>query len=111
MTDKAPEADWRVFRELQRTALERFCSRILGEVEALVHDTSRSSHDRYLDLYRLVRERDELVSAAFDDPNRSRMVWQAARMHALELFEPGELERFSDKTRRTIEALAADVLE
>jgi hypothetical protein len=111
MSEKAPEADWRVFRDLQKVALERFCTRILGEAEDLVRDKSRSHHDRYLDLYRLMRERDEELSAAFDDAKRSRMVWQAARMQALDLLEPGELERFSDKTRRTIEALAEQILE
>jgi hypothetical protein len=111
MTDKAPEADWRVFRGLQKIALDRFCTRVLDEADRLLRDASRPAHDRYLDLYRLMRERDRQVSAMFDDPNRSRMVWQAARMHALDLLEPDELERFSDKTRRLIEAVADDVLE
>jgi hypothetical protein len=111
MNEKAPESDWRVFRELQRTALERFCTRILDEVERLLRDASRSHHDRYLDIYRLVRERDKELAGAFDDPRRSRMLWQAARMHALELLEPDELARFSEKSRRTIESLADAVLE
>ncbi len=111
MTDKAPEADWRVFREVQRAALERFCTRVLGEVERLLQDTSRSHHERYLDLYRLVRERDEQLAAAFDDPSRARMIWQAARLHALELLAPNDLERFSEKTRLTIESLAEQILE
>ena len=108
--EKAPESDWRIFRELQRVALERFCTRILDQVERMLRDKSRSHHDRYLDLYRLMRDRDEELAAAFDNPRRTRMVWQAARMHALELIEPDELARFSEKTRRSIEFLAEDIL-
>ena len=111
MSEKAPAADWRVFRDLQKVALERFCTRILDEAERLLRDKSRSHHDRYLDLYRLMRERDEELAAAFDDPRRARLLWQAARMHALELIEPDELARFSEKTRASIESTSEVVRE
>ena len=39
------------------------------------------------------------------------MLWQAARMHALELIEPDELARFSEKTRASIESTSEVVRE
>jgi hypothetical protein len=31
-----PESDWKVFRELQQHALERFCQRALEEVQTIL---------------------------------------------------------------------------
>jgi hypothetical protein len=101
-----PESDWKVFRELQRHALERFCKRALEEVQTILRDGSRSHHSRYLDVFRLLQTRDEELAHAFDDPRRSRMIIQLAAIHAHGLLEPNELERFSEPIRATIESLA-----
>jgi len=100
------EADWKIFRELREVALERFCSRVLDELEPLRLDASRSHHERYLAVYRLLQERDQELAHAFNDPRRSRMIMQLAAIHASGLLEPGELARFSPQTRDTIESLA-----
>jgi hypothetical protein len=70
----SPESDWKVFRELQRQALERFCKR----------------------------------AHAFNDARRSRMIIQLAAIHAYGLLAPNELERFTERTRATIESLAKE---
>jgi hypothetical protein len=41
-----PESDWKAFRELQQVALERFCERVLEEVQTILRDGSRSHHER-----------------------------------------------------------------
>jgi hypothetical protein len=101
-----PEADWKRFRELRDVALDRFCTRVLQELGPLTEDASRSSHERYLGAFELLRERDRQLSAAFDDPRRSHMVEQLAAMHAYGLLEPGELDGFSSDIRDAIAALA-----
>ena len=100
------EADWKIFRELREVALERFCSRVLDELEPLRLDASRSHHERYLAVYRLLQERDQELAHAFNDPRRSQMIMQLAAIHAYGLLEPGELARFTPQTRDTIESLA-----
>lgn len=59
------EADWKVFRELRKIALERFCKRILLEVQD-VAERDTSYHDRYLQVFRLIHERDDDIAAAFN---------------------------------------------
>src|SRR5713226_2033670 len=103
------ESDWRVFRELRELALDRFCRRALEELEPLRLNPSRTHHERYLDVCRLLQDRDEQLAHAFDDPRRSRMIVQLAAIHAYGLFEPDELARFTPATRSTIEALAKDL--
>lgn len=92
-TGDFPESDWKIFRALREVALERFCNRVLAEVEALCRDPSRSHHKRYLDLCRLLRERDKELAYSFDDPRRSAMILQLAAIHASGLLEPDELAR------------------
>jgi hypothetical protein len=103
-----PELDWKVFRELQRHALERFCKRALEEVQTILRDGSRSHHNRYLDVFRFLQTRDEELAHAFNDARRSRMIIQLAAIHAYGLLEPNELERFTERTRDTIESLAKE---
>ncbi len=104
-----PESDWKVFRELRELALERFCKRALEQLESLRADASRSHHERYLDVFRLLQDRDAELAHAFDDPRRSRMIAQLAAIHAYGLLEPAELARFTLGTRTTVELLAKEV--
>jgi hypothetical protein len=54
MSRTISEPDWKVFRELQRVALDRFCQRVLAEVERLIADSQKTNHEHYLALYKLI---------------------------------------------------------
>jgi hypothetical protein len=103
-----PESDWKVFRELRQHALERFCKRALEEVETILRGGSRSHHKRYLDVFRLLQTRDDELAQAFNDARRSRMMIQLVAIHASGLLEPDELERFTERTRATVESLGKE---
>ena len=100
-----PEPDWKVFRALREVALERFCRRVLEEIDSSRASGSRSHYERYIEIYRLVQRCDEELSNAFDNPRRSTMVVQLAAMHAHGLVEPEELARFRPEIRDTVEFL------
>jgi hypothetical protein len=99
------ESDWRIFRELHKVALERFCRRVLEEVERLNGDSSKSCHERYLAIYRYTREQDKDLAFAFNGMRRSTAVIQLARMQAHNLLTAEELARFSEETRSEVETL------
>ena len=101
-----PESDWKVFRELRELALERFCKRVLEDLQPLLRNTSRNHHQRYLDVNRFLQARDKELAHAFDDSRRSRMIVQLAAIAAYRLLEPHELERFTERTRATVASLA-----
>ena len=107
-THGLPESDWKVFRELQRIALERFCMRILEEVHSTLRDGSRTHHERYLVVFHLLQTRDEELAHAFNDPRRSRMITQLVAIHAYGLLEPEEFGRFTEGTRAAVESLAEE---
>lgn len=66
------EADWKVLRRLHPLALERFCERVLAEIEQVTQDRTRSAHQRYVDVFRIVERRDRDVARLFDDLRRSQ---------------------------------------
>ncbi len=102
----ASESDWKVFRKLREPALERYCERVLDELDRISSDMSRSHHERYLEVFQLLRDRDEMLARAFNDPRRSQMLQQLAAMHALDLLEAEELARFAPETQESIAAMA-----
>ena len=106
MQHKPPEADWKTFRELREVALQRFSQRILDEVERVTQHVQKTAHERYVDIFRLVRARDREMAAAFNDPRRSQMVAQLAAIYAHDLLQSDEFARFSDSTRDTVKFLA-----
>jgi hypothetical protein len=108
MEHEFPESDWKTFRELRQVALERFCKRVLDEVPRFPADTERSYHERYLELFRWLGERNDELAQAFDDPRRSQMLWQLAAIYACGLLEPDEFARFTPQTRERIQFLAKE---
>ena len=71
-----------------------------------MRDADSSAHDRYLRLFRLLKERDERIVAAFDDLRRSTAIQRLAGMINLGVITDVELEQFSQATRESATALA-----
>lgn len=46
------EPDWKVLRRLHPLALERFCERVLTEIDRVSRDGATSHHARYLQILR-----------------------------------------------------------
>ena len=102
MAYELPEKDWKIFREIQRAALDRFCGRVLDDIEAVRSDVSRTHHERYLTIYSLLQRRDKRLGEAFDNPRRSQMLWQLELMWSRGLINEEEMSRFSEETRSYI---------
>ncbi|HSE23562.1 MAG TPA: hypothetical protein VLB68_17980 [Pyrinomonadaceae bacterium] len=98
------ESDYKVFRKLRVSALERYCERVLKDVERLVHNEKATYHERYLDLWKLLRNRDKTI-AAFDGPRHSQAFVQLVNIDAENLLTEDELTQFSDELRDRIEGM------
>jgi hypothetical protein len=101
------EPDWKVFRQLRSLALERFCQRVLSEVGRLASDTSKTGHERYLAVFRLIERRDRELAEAFDDARRSTALRQLACIQAHGLLTDDEMARFSPEAREAVRLLLA----
>jgi hypothetical protein len=107
MSSDLPESDWRRFKEVHTKLLERYSSRILEDVAAAAQGSEGSAHDRYLKVYKLVKERDKQMAHAFDDFRRSTAVMQLGIMRRMKLLTDDELSIFSEQTRTRVEGIAS----
>jgi hypothetical protein len=97
------ESDWKLFKRLRETALERFCEGVLGEVAQISSDDSKSKHERYLAIYRLMRERDKEIDPVFDYLRRSTAVLQLCAFRTRDLVTEQELRQFSPELVKRVE--------
>lgn len=100
-----PESDWKRFKDVKAAALERFCERVLQECKEVIEDRGHSAHERYVQLFRLIRERDKELAAAFDYHSRSKVLMQLIAMRQLGVVKDEELEGFSLETRDSVEGV------
>jgi len=107
MSSDIPESDWRRFKEVHNTLLERYCSRILEEVATLGRAAEGTAHDRSVKVYRLLQQRDKQMANAFDDFRRSTAVMQLGIMRRMKLLTDEELSMFSEPTRTCVENIAS----
>src|ERR1700692_4583739 len=84
------ESDWKVLRRLHPLALERFCARVLAEIERVNDDEALGSHRRYLDIFEIVERRDREIGRIFDDLKRSNALRMLAQMRANSLLTDEE---------------------
>ena len=100
-----PESDWRAFRKLREIALERFCERVVTNLNRIAADADLAYHSRYRSIYELIEERDRELADAFDNPRRSTALFQLALMVSLDLVADEELRMFTAGTRSVVQSL------
>jgi hypothetical protein len=104
MTRTISEADWRVFRRLHPVALERFCEQILSDVKRLASQGKKTSHERYLAVFKLLNRRNREMADAFDDMRRSTAFLRVACIQSHQLLTEEEMSLFSPETRAAVQA-------
>ena len=106
MAHGIPESDWKLLRQLHPLALDRYCRRILQEIERLATDTKKNSHQRYLEIHKLVEKKDRELGRAFDGLRRSTALSQLAIIYSYGVITEEEFMRFSPESRETISFLS-----
>lgn len=104
MPSDLPERDWRIFRKLRQKALDLYCARVLADIAAVIADTSKSNHDRYLELHRLIRARERDLAHAFDRMTRAHAMFELCSIAQLNLLTDEELSQFSQPTQDSLQS-------
>ena len=100
------ESDWKRFKPLRQLALERFCERVLLDIGRIGADARKSRHERYLDTYRLIQEKDKELVRIFDSLRRSTALIQLGLFRSHGLITEEELSGFSEELRARIEVFS-----
>ena len=101
------ESDWKFFNAVRSEALQRFCQKVLLEIKGIDSDPTKSFHQRYLEIYRVVRDRDKELAKVFDYLRRSTALIQIAALRTRGLLNEDEFMRFSEETRNIVNELLA----
>ena len=107
MNSQIPEADWRRFRDVHKSLLQRFCQNVLDEAVAAAQASAGSPHDRYLRVYRLIQKRDKEIGRIFNDFRRSTALLQLLNMRRSGLLTDEDLSVFSPPTQEYVNQVAA----
>lgn len=96
------EADWKRLRDLKPIAIDRFCTRVLLDLQHVASDTSVTSHERYATIYDLIHEWDKELAKMFDGLSRSNADWKFLLMYDAGLLTEDEVTAFSDDIRSSV---------
>ena len=96
------ESDWKLLRRLEPLALDRFCQRVLAEVEQVTSNSKASHHQRFLNVFSLIMKRNKELAQAFDDLRRSNALLKLAAIKSHDLLTDEEFSRFSSETREAV---------
>ena len=107
MNTKVRESDWKHFKAIRELALERLCDRALTDVVDKASDSSISQHERFLAVYRSIKDYNKEIGSAFDGLSRSRMMMQLCCMRNLNLIEDSELEAFTQEVQDQLKLFAS----
>ena len=84
---------------------ERYCEKALAKVVAVAKEDGGTAHERYLNLWKLLRKTDRKLAEVFDNPRRSVAFAQIAQAVAAGIVKRSELTEFSEETQAIIDFL------
>ncbi len=91
------ESDWKIFKKIKEKALDKYCNRILKEFSNVIEKKNANAHSRYLELYKLIHDRDELLADIFNGHSRSKAGFQLLMMRREALADEALLKELSDE--------------
>lgn len=96
------EPDWKRYKPLRKLAIERFCNDVLKDAAAVTVSTKGTAHERYRELYQLMKNQDKQIVQLFDPHTRSRAAMQLTGLFQMRLVTDDELSVFSDNLQEQV---------
>jgi hypothetical protein len=103
------ESEWKIFKKLKALCLERFCDGVLNEARNICKSDEKTAHERYGNLYKLIRDKDKELAKVFDGLSRSKAFIQLMMMYRMGLVEEKQLDEFEDQTKNSVRDIVSQV--
>jgi hypothetical protein len=97
------ESDWKKIRDLKPAALNRFCERVLLDIQEISSHPGQTPHEKYLAIYELMQERDRTIGEVFNDLRRSVALMRIIYLRRLSLLTDAEFTTFSEEARALVQ--------
>jgi hypothetical protein len=105
MAREIKDSDWKLFRRLHKVALERFCQRVIEEINHATSNCTEDYHKRYLEVFDLIMDRNEKMGWAFDDMRRSKAMILLTNIKESDLLSEEDFSHFGPETREAVEVI------
>lgn len=99
------EKDWKLFRKLQSELTARVCDTIFKKVDTLSQQRKGKEHQSYLQLYKLIKDEDRLISDMFDNPTRNNVLFKIIELKSHNVFQDDEFAQFSEETQQRVKEI------
>jgi hypothetical protein len=96
------ESEWKKFKKLKEKCLERYCEEVLSDAQSICNLDGKTNHERYLELYQLMKTKDKELGKAFDGLSRNLAHSQLLLMFRKGLVREAELNEFEIETINSI---------
>jgi hypothetical protein len=71
----------------------------------VTHNSAQGAHQRYLDIFKIIEQRDREMASIFNDPRRSNALTMLARIRAAGMLTDDEFSRLSPEMRSDVALL------
>ena len=100
------EKDWKHFRKIHNLAVNRFSKETLSNINKIIASKEiESKHEKYLQIYQYIRERDKMLGDYFNGARRSTAKIMILGLRRLGLISNEEFNQFSDDVKKFVNEL------
>lgn len=103
MPNSIPEKDWKYLRSIEKDLLSELCRTINQKAAAIVHAGAGSEYDKYLLLYKHLKDSDAIVAECFDDWRRSNLLFKRPLLHRHKILRDEHILYLSVETRERLD--------
>jgi hypothetical protein len=104
--ESIPEPDWKVFKVVRETALDRHYAQAVEACRAMIEDDTTSHRERFHDMLAFLRDSDRRMRD-FEDFRRPTALVVLGMLRAAGLVTDEELLRFSAETQHRIRLITS----
>ena len=105
MAGSTPEQDWKYMKKVKEELLAALFERINNQSMAILKASGQSEGDKYLTLYRHIKDSDRIVACCFDDWRRSNLIHRLFQLKRHNLLKPEHVQTLSEETQQKLKAL------
>ncbi|MFO7818443.1 MAG: hypothetical protein ACQES5_05960 [Thermodesulfobacteriota bacterium] len=99
------ESDWKKIRSMEKDKLDTLCESVLTKIRAIIDDDTKGPHERYLDLWKVIKHKDKVIAKLFNDFKRSNATTKLIHWVNEDLLSEEEFESFSQETQKRLKFL------
>lgn len=99
------ESDWQYLRKIKDEILNRHCEAIFEVIDLINENRKGEEHKSYLQIYRLLEDKDKEIAATYNDIKRSNAIEKIYLMRKHLAMTDEEFSKFSAETKDLVDHL------